>query len=113
MNRRQLFGGIGGLLGWLGFAKTAHPKQVAPQVKTDFKRVLPQEFCDFKKEMDNYVLLMLGAPVVTIELDQQQLDLCFWETFEDFGEDVVGRSLFKRGMLARAKIILGRIRINV
>ncbi len=70
----------------------------------------------------DYILLMLGAPVVKIELDQRHLDLAYDETkaiFEQVGQikglgvlnkDGCGQEQFKKMALARAKVMLGYVR---
>lgn len=37
----------------------------------------PEFWAKDSKETCDYILLMLGAPIVKVELDQQQLDLCY------------------------------------
>jgi hypothetical protein len=77
----------------------------------------------YKDQVKDYVLMMLGAPVVKIELDDQQLDLCYEATVFDMNNyavykglagiealPIVGHSILRDGALARAKIMLGRIR---
>ncbi len=76
-----------------------------------------------KEKTKQYILLVLGAPVVKVELDDQQLDLCFTETvwrFDHISMNEVGVSmilevdppahLIKEASLARAMIVLGRVR---
>lgn len=46
-----------------------------------------------REDLKDYVLLMLGAPVVKVELDQQQLDLAVDQTMRIF-EDYAGREFF-------------------
>lgn len=70
----------------------------------------------------DYILLMLGAPVVKIELDPQQLDFCIEITekkLESISEThgctrkpTVNQytTLLTEGALAHAKYMLGRIR---
>lgn len=66
----------------------------------------------------DYILLMLGAPVVKVELDQQQLDLCVNRTCDMMSEstkvsqwcDAKKLMVAQDGSLAHAKLILGRIR---
>lgn len=78
-------------------------------------------------QIKDYILLMLGAPVVKIELDTQHLifaiemtqDLI--EAYETMPEnhrtellpDKMRTELLKQGSLAHAKLILGRIRSTV
>ncbi len=209
MNRRQMFGGIGGILGWLGFKSAAKAESTDPvlrgiivfkiqvgslppfKVETFIERlkdkwkksltkpdgssplkgwetvwqpfrpsndvyesssvqvflidksgnkdeILPElvdfhvdlmeefgnKYEEFKEKVKDYVLLMLGAPVVKIELDPQQLDMCFQETYDDLDQHahgigginalpIRGIGLLKRGALARAKQMLGRVRSGV
>lgn len=63
---------------------------------------------------------MLGAPVAKVELDQQQLSMCVEEAYEEMDRHARGLGInalpirgictLKKGALARAKIILGRVR---
>jgi hypothetical protein len=46
-----------------------------------------------REDLKDYVLLMLGAPVVKVELDQQQLDLAVDQSMKIF-EDYAGREYF-------------------
>jgi len=81
----------------------------------------PFEAPDKQLSID-HTLLMLGAPVLQIELDPQQLEACYNETkvlFDDIakskGLDVLncggmGKEVFKNIMLAKATIMLGHIR---
>lgn len=46
-----------------------------------------------REDVQDYVLLMLGAPTVKIELDQQQLDLAVDQTLKIF-EEYAGREFF-------------------
>ncbi len=73
-----------------------------------------------KEQVIDYILLMLGAPVVKIELDKKQLDGCYDTTkrlFEDTskdspicGEKGILNEIFQNIALARATITLGHIR---
>lgn len=73
-----------------------------------------------KQQITDYVLLMLGAPVIKIELDPQQLDLVLTETINIVDErlnrvpeDKLRKTclrLVQEGALVHAKIVLGRIR---
>lgn len=70
-----------------------------------------------KKETKDYILLMLVAPVVKIELDEGQIDLCYdmaANTFNaaDFNSltDGLLQEKFRQLVLARATIVLGMIR---
>ena len=73
---------------------------------------------DLFEPTKDYVLLMLGAPVVKIELDPMQLDAAVNLSIEmveaHMGHALVPlgwyRELVRMGALARAKIMLGRIR---
>jgi hypothetical protein len=64
------------------------------------------------EEVKDYVLLMLGAPVVKIELDEQQIKHCFDTAVHEVMECpvVVPSSMVSRGALAFAKVVLGRVR---
>lgn len=73
---------------------------------------------DERKKMRNFILLSLGAPVVKIELDDQQLDLCINRICdlmdqspkaEDYSESH-WLMIAQDGALALAKIMLGRVR---
>lgn len=46
-----------------------------------------------REQMRDYVLLMLGAPVIQIELDEQQVDLCIDQTLKVF-EQYAGREYY-------------------
>jgi len=71
-------------------------------------------------ELKEYIMLMLGAPVISIELDEKQIDLAIEETyrrldiwapktlFED--NPKLAERLIKDGALSYAKSILGRVR---
>ena len=69
-------------------------------------------------EIKDYVLLMLGAPVVKVELDESQLELCVSRVcdFMDQSAVVAGWEESRKvmeaqdGALAHAKLMLGRIR---
>ncbi len=65
-----------------------------------------------ENEVKDYILLMLGAPVVKIELDDQQLKLCCTQAMEEIEESpyIIEKSKIKQGALAFAKIMLGRVR---
>jgi len=73
-----------------------------------------------KTQIKDYVLLMLGAPVIKIEIDPQQLDLVLAEAttvvderLSRVPEDKVKTTalrLVQEGALIHAKIVLGRIR---
>lgn len=75
-----------------------------------------------KSQIKDYVLMMLGAPVIKIELDQAQLDFILDSSMEFICErydKVEGdkkfdeaelRRLVQEGALAIGKVILGRIR---
>jgi hypothetical protein len=73
-----------------------------------------------KQQVTDYVLLMLGAPVIKIEMDPQQIDLVLAETINIIDErlsrvpeDKVRKTclrLVQEGALVHAKIVLGRIR---
>lgn len=70
--------------------------------------------------VNDYVLVMLGAPVVKIELNEQQLDACYDNVKSIFEELIkvkgsscvasVGPRAFQEMILAKAKVILGMIR---
>jgi hypothetical protein len=75
-----------------------------------------------KAKVKDYALLMLGAPVVKIELDEQQLDMCYEMTNELFKRlaqskgaialncEGLGDEIFKQMTYARAMIMLGHVR---
>jgi hypothetical protein len=71
-----------------------------------------------KEQIQEYILLMLGAPIVRVELDKQQLDLCINRTCDFMGlssrvskwEEPLRLLVAQEGALAHAKLILGRIR---
>lgn len=71
-----------------------------------------------KEGMKDYILLTLGAPVVKVELDEGQLDLCVNRVCEMMGNssrvaswsDVFKLAVAQDGALAHAKMILGRVR---
>jgi hypothetical protein len=81
-----------------------------------------QEYVELnRKTVKDYVLLMLGAPVVKIELDEAQLDLCVDQAQMkvdirmnraewDQVESDIYLSLVQEGALVYGKMILGRIR---
>jgi hypothetical protein len=66
----------------------------------------------------NFILLMLGAPVVKVELDPQHLDLCVNRTCDMMSESTKAKQwceskrlmVAQDGSLAHAKLVLGRIR---
>lgn len=58
------------------------------------KRLSPRKFREkVREDLKDYVLLMLGAPVVKVELDQQQLDLAVDQSMRVF-EEYAGREFF-------------------
>lgn len=75
-----------------------------------------------KKLVEDYILIMLGGPVVKVELNQQQLDFAYDITliiFENIAKvkglialnmNGTAHEIFQKMALARAKIILGNIR---
>lgn len=75
-----------------------------------------------KESVKDYVLLMLGEPVVKVELDDTQLEFAYnttKETFDRVSEakgtvlmnfEGLGDELFKQMVYARAMIMLGHIR---
>lgn len=65
-----------------------------------------------RAQVRDYVLLMLGAPVVKIELDEKNVDLFIEKATEDTMNAIhrTNLTLIKMGALALAKIMLGRIR---
>jgi hypothetical protein len=73
---------------------------------------------EVRENIKDYILLMLGAPVVKIELDDKQVDLCVNRTCDmmDTSERVSKWSnsfklmVAQDGALAQAKLILGRVR---
>ena len=51
------------------------------------RRLSPRKFREkVREDIKDYVLLMLGAPVVKVELDAQQLDLCVDQAMKIFEE---------------------------
>ena len=70
-----------------------------------------QEFPTLCQTTD-YILLQLGAPVVKVELDQQQISLCYDKAVEEIENSpyVERPSTVMDGALAYAKTILGRVR---
>lgn len=73
---------------------------------------------EFKNEIKNFVQKMLGAPIVKIELDADQIDLCIDRTC-DFMRSSKNVSQWEEsfkilmaqdGALAHAKLMLGRVR---
>lgn len=73
---------------------------------------------DIFEPAKEFVLLMLGAPVVSIELDERQLDLCVNEAIDaleaHYPNALLPEGMYTRlakdGALALAKTMLGRIR---
>jgi hypothetical protein len=71
-----------------------------------------------RDNIKDFVLLMLGAPVVKIELDDRQLALCVDRTCEMMEtsskvakwSDSLKLMVAQDGALAQAKLILGRVR---
>jgi len=64
------------VLGGLGPTDPLNKKQLSRRYNRD----------KIREQISDYVLLMLGAPVVRIELDQQQLDLCANQALKIFEE---------------------------
>jgi len=69
------------------------------------------------QELKDYIMLMLGAPVVEIELDDKQIDLAIEVTEKRLNEQIDWQEhketyerLLRYGSLCQSKIILGRIR---
>ncbi len=71
-----------------------------------------------RESIKEFILMMLGAPVVKIELDESQMDLCIKRTCEmmESSDKVANWSAAVRlmvaqdGALAHAKLMLGRVR---
>lgn len=72
-----------------------------------------------REKIKDHILLMLGSPAITIELDMQQLDLCVDKAFNEVLEAYqscsgisrnLSSSLVEEGALAYAKCILGMVR---
>ncbi len=71
-----------------------------------------------RDNIKDFVLLMLGAPVVKIELDENQLALCVNRTCEMMEtssrvakwNDSLRLMVAQDGALAQAKLMLGRVR---
>lgn len=69
-------------------------------------------------KIKQYILIMLGSPVVKVELNDEQLDFCVRRTCELMNEstkvngwcDVKKLMVAQDGAYAQAKIVLGRIR---
>jgi hypothetical protein len=106
-----------------------HDKGQAEKIIAEMKNadILPSRdenyWADLRKQTKDYCLLMLGAPVVRIELDDQQLDLCWDKStqwFDSFFQQEKACSLYlfnhvpEQGIkdltLGYAMTILGRIR---
>jgi hypothetical protein len=52
-------------------------ENIPPCAPLDYKELGPRRArSKVREQIKDYVLLMLGAPVISIELDAQQLDLC-------------------------------------
>ena len=80
------------------------------------------EIDKLKSSLRDFVLMMLGAPVNTIELNEEQVETCInygiqalessigEKLSEDFELDDEGKNLLQISSLAFAKIALGRIR---
>lgn len=92
-------------------------KQLEPFYLDFFADNAPER-SELVEKTKNYVLLMLGAPVVSIELDQSQLDLCVHQALDMVQGHVPNavmphacyKNLVNKGALALAKTMLGRIR---
>jgi hypothetical protein len=92
------------------------------EVEEELLMAEPVEEPKKNSHVEDYVLLMLGAPVVKVELDPQQLAFCVQQAeavimaYEQMPQtsrkipDKVMADLLNRGALAFAKLILGRIR---
>ena len=73
-----------------------------------------------KSEITDYVLLMLGAPIIKVELDPQNIDMAVKSaniTFAAYAKmsdvtlsDAMTQKLMQEGTLAYAKLMLGHIR---
>jgi hypothetical protein len=71
-----------------------------------------------RENIKDYILIMLGAPVIKLELDSSHLDLCVTRTCDMMNasprvakwSDSVKLVVAQDGALAHAKMILGRIR---
>jgi len=68
----------------LGHADPLNKSQLGPRKKREKVR----------EQIKDYILQMLGAPVVKIELDQQNLDFCVDQAMKIF-EDYAGREYFQ------------------
>ncbi len=99
--------------GCMGDTMMPEPELEIPEVEVEFK-------APDKDKAKDYVLLMLGAPVVKIELDVQQLDAAYESTKIQFESYATAKKLgsingaideaFKDIMLAKAMIMLGHVR---
>lgn len=84
------------------------------------KRNVEFDFSDAKLRDDikDFILKMLGAPMVKIELDDQQLTMCIDRTAEfmassekvEAWSSAQKKVVLQDGALAHAKMMLGRVR---
>ncbi len=100
---------------------TGDMEEAAQELCRTFRDNTPFEAPD-KQQTKDYVLLMLGAPVTKVELDDKQLDAAYDQTNELFTKvaaskglgvlnmDGYGAEVFKNIVLAKATIMLGHIR---
>jgi len=70
-----------------------------------------------KQKTTDYVLMMLGAPVINVGFDEGQIDFIYNTTVENFEKsqkDVgsIGVSLFKKMALAYGQIVFGNMKRN-
>lgn len=71
-----------------------------------------------REDIKDFILKMLGAPLVKIELDDQQVDLCVDRTCEfmasskkvEAWDRATKKMIAQDGALAHAKMMLGRVR---
>jgi hypothetical protein len=105
-----------------------HRKEVRNQIVQIVTEEDPpiQDTEELHKKVIDYILLMLGAPVIKVELTQDQLDFCYkhaLNTIHDYHARVRQHTItdsylcqsedfFCEGALAHAMVILARIRME-
>ncbi len=96
--------------------KNGNKEEVMPSL-VDFGSNFPEFVLtdEIRDKVADYVLLMLGAPVIKVELTREEIDSCIDETYDDIkcydkrinALSVRGVGLLKKGALARVRIIWG------
>jgi len=93
---------------------------IKPVVSDMYKPPMIEDTPQLREDTREYVRLMLGAPVLTVELTDEQIDMAFSTAYKNMQDAYYGNKAYahdvgylKDGGLALCKMILGRIRRQV